>query len=317
MTCRICGNGKENKTCVVKEMMFGYRDEFKYRECAVCGCLQIEEVPADMSKYYPEGYYSFSSAEVHLQPNKSRVKRYLEQRRTNYVINRNDFVGRLVSIINPAPPYLIWMKKCNANLDSRVLDVGCGAGHLLGNLRRAGFKNLTGIDLYVKGDIIYENWISIYKKEIFRVEDSYDTILFNHSFEHMPDPLRVLRKVCGILNAEGRVLLRIPTVSSDAWRQYGVDWVGIDAPRHFFLHSLKSIEMLATEAGLTIKEIVHDFEEVHYWGSEQYRKDIPLFDERSVCVNPSKSIFSKNDIRSFKKRSEEVGGQVSVFLAKA
>ena len=96
-----------------------------------------------------------------------------------------------------------------------------------------------------------------------------------------------------------------------------MDWVAIDAPRHFFLHSLKSIEMLATEAQLTIREIVCDFEELHYWGSEQYRRDIPLFDERSVCVNPSKSIFSKKDIKSFEERAELVGGQISVFLAKS
>lgn len=40
-------------------MMFGSRDKFDYLECARCDCLQIEEVPADLSQYYPANYYAF------------------------------------------------------------------------------------------------------------------------------------------------------------------------------------------------------------------------------------------------------------------
>lgn len=45
---------------ILPEMMFGFGEEFAYFECSKCGCLQISEIPVDISKYYPSDYYSFS-----------------------------------------------------------------------------------------------------------------------------------------------------------------------------------------------------------------------------------------------------------------
>jgi len=41
---------------------FGLRDEFRYLECGACRCVQLVDVPADLSKYYPPNYYSFASS---------------------------------------------------------------------------------------------------------------------------------------------------------------------------------------------------------------------------------------------------------------
>ena len=35
-------------------MMFKLKGCFEYFECANCGCLQIKQIPADISKYYPK-----------------------------------------------------------------------------------------------------------------------------------------------------------------------------------------------------------------------------------------------------------------------
>ena len=59
MGCRICGNADGNTAYDVREMMFGTREIFRYFRCAACGCLQIAEVPADLSAYYPPDYCSF------------------------------------------------------------------------------------------------------------------------------------------------------------------------------------------------------------------------------------------------------------------
>ena len=57
-TCRICNNPNGNQTFVAREMMYGLREEFGYILCAHCGCLPIAEVPQDLSRFYPPGYYS-------------------------------------------------------------------------------------------------------------------------------------------------------------------------------------------------------------------------------------------------------------------
>src|ERR1035437_10617754 len=62
MNCRICQSAEVSLSVVTREMMFGLRDEFTYFECAVCGCVQIQDIPADLGRYYPQNYYSFQES---------------------------------------------------------------------------------------------------------------------------------------------------------------------------------------------------------------------------------------------------------------
>ena len=60
--CKICNNTQGHQLVFAREMMFGFRDEFLYFKCPVCGCLQIADIPKNLSKYYPENYYSFQQS---------------------------------------------------------------------------------------------------------------------------------------------------------------------------------------------------------------------------------------------------------------
>ena len=51
--CEVCFNSDGNVTHVAQEMMFGFKDRFEYLECGRCGCLQLKDVPSDLSRYYP------------------------------------------------------------------------------------------------------------------------------------------------------------------------------------------------------------------------------------------------------------------------
>ncbi len=56
MHCRICGNSRDNPCHVFRERMYGLGDEYPYFECSLCGCLQIGQIPEDLSRAYPSGY---------------------------------------------------------------------------------------------------------------------------------------------------------------------------------------------------------------------------------------------------------------------
>jgi hypothetical protein len=116
-------------------------------------------------------------------------------------------------------------------------------------------------------------------------------------------------------------LIRIPTVSSYAWKYYKSNWVQIDAPRHFFLHSIKSIELLASEIDLRPVDIIYDSDAFQFWGSEQYLRGIHLYSERSLLKGQSKSIFSASEIDTFTKKAEDLnkhkqGDQAAFYLRK-
>jgi len=125
----------------------------------------------------------------------------------------------------------------------------------------------------------------------------YIFIIFNHSFEHISDQLQTLIKVHKLLSGDGVCLIRMPIKTEYIWNCYSINWVQIDASRHFFLHTLKSFELLLKKSGMSIQDIVFDSTEFQFWGSEQYKRNIPLLAGNSYSKNPDKSIFTKKEIK--------------------
>jgi SAM-dependent methyltransferase len=309
MSCKICGNSTNNKTYIAEERMFGFKDKFEYMECSACNCVQLINIPANLEKYYPkDGYYSFHN-DGNFKESRYSLANFFRRIKSDYLLfGKHQLLGSLLSIGYTVPGYYLWLKKIKANYDTSILDLGCGGGQLLFRLRRLGFSNLTGADPFIEKDI-HENGVTIYKKEVYELSGTYDFIMVNHAFEHMEYPLAVLKKLYELLKPKHYLLLRIPVSDSYCWHHYGVYWSALDAPRHLYIHSAKSIRMLCDQSGFEIKEILHDTTAFHFWGSEQYIKDIPLVAENSYEKNKRKSIFSKKQIKGYKKRIEELNNQ--------
>ena len=312
MKCRICGNERANKVYKVREMMFGYGDIFLYFLCSKCECLQIRTIPSDMTKYYADRYYSY-------RPVSSRkaLKKYVWNLINRYSIFQRGIIGSLLLARNPNYALRI-LSFVSVGKDARILDVGCGSGALLYSLRELGFKGTMGIDPFIDKNIEYKNGLRILKKELSSVTGKWDLVIFKHSLEHIEDQIGVLETVRQLLKPTGLCAISIPIVSSDAWEHYGVNWVQLDAPRHYYLHSMKSMKLLAAKAGLEVRKTVYDSSSFQFWGSEQYMKGISLYSERSYEMNPEKSMFSKNQILAFEKRAVSLNkaerGDSATFL---
>jgi SAM-dependent methyltransferase len=186
----------------------------------------------------------------------------------------------------------------------------------------AGFTNLTGIDPYVGADITIAPNARILKRELGTLTGSFDLIVMSHSFEHMPDPRGTLADAARVIAQNGRLLIRIPVAGKFAGREYGRDWVQLDAPRHIFLHTEESMQLLAGETGWAIEHVHYDSTAFQFWGSEQYRRDIPLDDPRSYARDPMRSAFSKSQIAAYHQEAlalnrKRDGDQASFYLRRA
>lgn len=53
-------------------------------------------------------------------------------------------------------------------------------------------------------------------------------------------------------------MIRIPVSDGKAWEIYGTHWVQLDAPRHFFIHSVKSMKLLAEQTVFKVSTIIFD-----------------------------------------------------------
>jgi len=320
MNCHICGS-KRGNIYTIKEMMFGYDEKFEYFLCKNCGCLQIVNMPKEISRYYPSRYYSFNE---NMTIERNTIKRFLlkwlfvplfSSKKIFKIIDRYITLHYLLKYFNFVKIFDLSVM----NFNTKILDVGSGNGKLSLILNACGYSNILSIDPYIKQDINYENKVIVLKKELNQLTEKYDLIMFNHSFEHMSNPFDVLSDAKNKLNEKGLILLRIPTVTSFAWNYYKENWINIDAPRHFFLFSLKSLKILFSKTDLEIVKIFYDSNDMQFWGSEQYSKGINLLSKKSYLINPLKSIFTKSVIIKYRKQAfllnrMRLGDTIGIYL---
>ena len=315
INCRVCKNDSGNKIHKVREMYFGMREEFDYLECAECRCLQLLNPPDDYSKYYPKEYFTYQ------QKVEGRLKSFLNRYRDGFAMGRKSLIGKILYKYFGEPTYITRLKKAGIGFNDFILDVGCGKGILLYKMKQSGFINVLGIDPFIDEIITYKNGLRILKKKLTETDGQYDLIMFNHSFEHLDNPAETLAHSHRLLRDSKYVLLRIPVADSFAWKNYGINWSSLEAPRHIFLHTKKSIEILARQNGFVIDQVSYDSRSWQFWGSEQYAKDISLLADNSYYVNPKNSIFTSDEIAGFEEKTRKLnengeGDQAEFYLKK-
>lgn len=315
--CRICDHQEIHKWFKAREMMYGFRDEFWYFQCNHCNCLQIKEIPEDISKYYPAKYYIFNPYNPYKWKGSKGAFKKLTIKATIFRENPLHQLIKTFFLENK----LQFLKELDISRDNRILDVGSGNGsRFLYPLREVGVKNVLGCDPYIAQPLKYENGLEILKTDIFGLKGKWDLITFHHSYEHIDTPIKTMQKVSELLTAEGKCIIRIPTASSFAWEHFKTDWYQLDAPRHFFLHSRKSMEIIAAKAGLELYKVVYDSNYRQFTDSEKYRKDLPLLTPRPkgfkhfINWNITKIYYK---IRTKRLNQQQQGDQAAFFFRKA
>ena len=141
------------------------------------------------------------------------------------------------------------------------------------------------------------------KRYLSEVTGKFDLIMFNHSLQHVPDPVATLEAAYEKLAAGGICLVRLPTTSSEAWTIYGADWVQIDAPRHIVIPSRQGMALAADTVGLRVEKTFDDSTLGQFLGSEAYRRDVALSDPKFLRT------FGPRRIWEWAKRAERLNRQ--------
>lgn len=277
--CIVCDNVLGHRLHYPREMMFNSGEIFEYLECGYCGCLQITQIPEDLGRHYPnDGYYSYKPPKQNPLP---EWMLHLRSARTRHLLGQKNTMGAILAMLTKNESvHFSWFRRGDITLESRILDIGCGVGELLLKLRREGFRNLQGADPFIREDIDYGNGVLILKRAPTELGGTFDFVMLHNSFEHMPDPKGTLGALRRLVSQDGTLLLRIPVADCYARRKYGIHWVQWDAPRHLYLYTVKSIHLLAEQAGFYVSEITYD-SSFFQFASENYLRSYSL-NERGV-----------------------------------
>jgi predicted SAM-dependent methyltransferase len=305
--CKIC-EAPLSAAFTLKEMMLDTRDKFEYAQCSECGTIQILEVPDSMEDYYPYYYYSFRERVPKLL-RKSLIKRiFADFRIKRKYKNSNDAI-------------LQYLKPLKINPSQRILDVGCGKGKLICELFNHGFENVQGVDKFIPEEHNYEFNVKVFKKDLSELEpNSYDLLMMHHCFEHMDQPFVELNNCYNLLKPGGYLIVRIPVVAK-AWEIYNIDWVQLDAPRHFFIYTEHSMKLLAEKIGFNIVDIVYDSSSFQFIGSEAYKRGIALVDKAIKGYRDIGLLFTDDENEKFEKMARQLnqegnGDQAIFYLRK-
>jgi SAM-dependent methyltransferase len=300
--CLFCG-GAPATEFETREMMFGFRDPFVYRRCASCGSLWLRDPPEDLGRYYGENYYSMADDPNGAEPSTAgsmwaRVLLRMPPALADRLAGQRGF-----------PRYLRWIAGLGVSLDSRIADVGSGEASVISQMSRHGFAHLWGFDPFIAANKDVGN--AHYRRaSIADANDRFDLVMFNHSLEHVPDPVEALRDAAARLAPGGAIVVRIPVAGSFADRHYGPHWVALDPPRHLSIPSTSGMRAGAEHAGLELGRVFFDSQALQIWGSEQYAQDIPLHDDRGGCDASTLKVLSRRAAALNEKHDGDSAGYV-------
>lgn len=281
-------------------------EKFTYSLCNSCGSLFINNVPTNLVKYY-EGYYSFGPI---------KTSHRLVERIAKLIISKKISFFRKIahSFLNSSSD--LALKAINfaaLNKKSRILDVGCGTGQLVFDLKNLGFVNVLGIDPFLEADLEYNNGCKVLNKGIFEIEEKWDLVMLHHVFEHMEFQQETLLRLSSLISEQGLLLIRIPNVDSYAFRKFRESWYGIQAPVHLCLPSVKAMNHMVKRAGLRIVDIKGENLMEFWYHSIAYSLNLWDFSEfgirthmKSFSLNKRPKIISPYEKRQLKSLNKTI-----------
>lgn len=267
-SCALCGSSRSSVKVVQRDVnLEAGREEFSLVECADCGLIYLNPRPpmADIHRYYPEKYYPLEeprerrSVDRFFQRLSNRLKEGIREEFYGYPRREGparSSVARTWRRLLLYPEYL-HLRFVGRDIlpfrgQGRILDVGCGPGKLLRVLRDWGWDTY-GVD-FSPVAVDYARAKHQLKVELGTIHEGkypanyFDVVMFNHSLEHVYNPIDSLREAHRILKPGGALLITIPNADSFEAHVFGKWWVHWDVPRHLyhFTRSTMSQALLKT-----------------------------------------------------------------------
>jgi len=140
----------------------------------------------------------------------------------------------------------------NLPKDALILDLGCGPGYFLDEMKAREYTNLVGVTLSPndvslcesKGHTIKKYDLSFLPQEQGYYDESVDFIFLRHALEHSPYPIFTLMEYNRVLKQNSKIYIEVPAPDCDRKHEFNLN--------HYSIFGAAQLSALLDRAGFNI-----------------------------------------------------------------
>lgn len=175
----------------------------------------------------------------------------------------------------------------NLPKDAHILDLGCGPGYFLDEMKERGYTNSVGVTLSPgdikiceeKGHTIKKYDLSFLPQKDGYYDESVDFIFLRHALEHSPYPIFSLMEYNRVLRQGAKIYIEVPAPDCDRKHEYNLN--------HYSILGANQLAALLQRTGFTVEKFNNlEFELNVPTGKEN--ETVPV-KERYFCIVATKT----------------------------
>jgi SAM-dependent methyltransferase len=220
--CDNCGGRESRRLFSGRDLLLGMPGEFTFVECLNCGWMRQDPRPVatELSRYYPDSYLPYAQA---LEDERWPWRRWDRQ---FGIIKRCRSIERYAA-------------------RGRLLEVGCGTGIFLNEMRRRGW-DVAGIEpsSYASGYARQRFGVKVFDGPLERYDEEagcFDVVALWNVLEHLPHPAKGIVQLQRLLKPGGLLVISVPNYEGLDRYLFGASWIGWDLPRHLYVFPRKGL----------------------------------------------------------------------------
>jgi SAM-dependent methyltransferase len=168
----------------------------------------------------------------------------------------------------------------NAMPAGRILDVGCGLGHLLSGVDPEWERHGVEISEYAAERAATYGTITQGDLRSACYPDAhFDVVTLYHVLEHMEDPVAELREIRRVLKPGGWFVCGTPNFDSACARRFGDRFRMLHDKTHISLFSAESLRRVLEDHGFSVEWEDYPFFDTRYFNRESLER---LFDSNQM-----------------------------------
>jgi SAM-dependent methyltransferase len=285
----LCGAARVRELYTATDRLRNSEEVFTIAECLECGLLRTlpEMTEGELAKFYPRDYWGGD------EPGHDWIRSSQKE--------KTDFLA------------------ASGLKSGSILDVGCGSGFFLRALDQIAWR---GFGVETSAAAATEAARALGKGRVFtgtliesECEDSvFDVVAFWSALEHTNEPRANLVEARRIIKPGGSLIVQVPNAASYQARVFNGDWFALDAPRHRYHFTLRTLDTLLSATGFKRYKTTM-FSKAHNAHALRQSLKAKLLGERSNPIGGALFYLSIPFIKPFDFLMTALGAGATLTLA--